>query len=233
MLETISLLESRGFDWPSYWTEDNFIIFNLDTIQDPINGDSPRFPFVLGVNASQGLKAGATIYRFTGNDLILQENPNGVKWTFSYHGDPAGGSIGDEREFLISANRDSELCTAVETAYSMFYMYHISGDKYFADRCECAAFNSLPVSISADHWARQYLAVPSEPYAKLLSGNEPFWNVGDAGIMYGAGENPPSGVSLADTDRLWDPNIHPAQSMCRKDYETSFPLPLSRLATRI
>lgn len=191
MLDTMSLLESRGFDWSSYWTEDNFIFADLDTIQDPIDGDSPLFPFVHGVNAAQGLKAGATIYRFTGNDSLLQNNRNGVNWTFSYHGDPAGSIVGDERESSLSANRGSELCTAVETIYSMSYMYHTLGDNYFADRCERAAFNALPVSITADHWARQYLAVPSEPYAKLLSGNNPFWNVGDAGIIYGLEPNYP------------------------------------------
>lgn len=196
MLDTMSLLQSRGFDWSSYWTEDNFIFADLDTIQDPIDGDSPLFPFVHGVNAAQGLKAGATIYRFTGNDSLLQNNRNGVNWTFSYHGDPAGSIVGDERESSLSANRGSELCTAVETIYSMSYMYHTLGDNYFADRCERAAFNALPVSITADHWARQYLAVPSEPYAKLLSGNNPFWNVGDAGIIYGLGENTTSGFSL-------------------------------------
>lgn len=192
MLGTMSLLESRGFDWPSYWTEDNFIFVDLDTIQDPITGDSPRFPFVHAVNAAQGLKAGATIYRFTGNNSILQNNRDGVNWTFTYHGDPAGSIIGDERESSLNANRGSELCTAVETMYSMSYLYHALGDNYFADRCERAAFNALPVSINADHWAHQYLAVPSEPYAQILSGNNPFWNVGDAGIIYGLG-----GIHLA------------------------------------
>lgn len=105
LLDTMSLLESRGFDWPSYWTKENFIFVDLDTIQDAIGGDSQQFPFVHGVNAAQGLKAGATIYRFTGNDSILQNNRNGVNWTFSYHGDPAGSIIGDERESGLNANR--------------------------------------------------------------------------------------------------------------------------------
>lgn len=104
MLNTMSLLESRGFDWSSYWTEENFTFVDLDTIQDS-SDNSWRFPFVHGVNAAQGLKAGATIYRFTGNQSILQNNRNGVNWTLSYHGDSAGSVIGDERESGLGANR--------------------------------------------------------------------------------------------------------------------------------
>ena len=104
LLDTMSLLESRGFDWSSYWTESNFIFVDLDTLQ-PIEGDSPQFEQVHAVNAAQGLKAGATIYRFTRNDSILQNNRNGVNWTFSYHGDLAGSIIGDERESGLGANR--------------------------------------------------------------------------------------------------------------------------------
>ena len=96
----------------------------------------------------------------------------------------------------------SELCTAVETMYSMSYLYHTLGDNGFADRCERAAFNALPVSITADHWARQYLAVASEPYAKLLSGKNPFWNVGDSGIIYGLGESLHSEFCITGIDRM-------------------------------
>lgn len=191
LLETMYLLDASGFDWSGFWTEDNFLFADLDTIQPPITDKSPLFPFTHGVNAAQGLKAGATIYRFTGNVSLLQNNREGVNWTFLYHGDPAGSIIGDERESGINANRGSELCTAVEVMYSMSYLYQMLGDNYFADRCELAAFNALPVSITGDHWARQYLALASEPYAEELDGANPFWNVGNNGIIYGLEPNYP------------------------------------------
>ena len=66
-------------------------------------------------------------------------------------------------------------------------MYQTIGDKSFAERCELAAFNALPVSITSNHWQRQYLAVPNEPFADRLDGDTPFWNVGGDGLIYGLG----------------------------------------------
>lgn len=189
LFETMSLLQSRGYNWSSYWTEENFLFVDLDTIQPSIEGESSQFPYVHGVNAAQGLKAGATIYRYTGHEAILQNNRDGVNWTITYHGDPAGSIIGDERESGINANRGSELCTAVEMMYSMSYLYQTIGDNNFADRCELAAFNALPVSITSDHWAHQYLSLASEPYVEQFAGPNPFWNVGENGIIYGLGKS--------------------------------------------
>lgn len=191
LLETMYLLKYRGLDWSSWWTNSTFIFVDLDTLQPPITDRSPEYAFVHGVNAAQGLKAGAAIYRFTANESLLEYNRNGVNWTFAYHGDPAGSIVGDEREAGINANRGSELCTAVEIMYSMSYLYQSLGDNYFADRCELAAFNALPVSITSDHWARQYLTLASEPYTGRLDGPNPFFNVGDHGIVYGLEPNYP------------------------------------------
>ncbi|KAL9130440.1 MAG: hypothetical protein Q9217_001363 [Psora testacea] len=191
LLETMYLLSHRGFSWPDYWTESNYIFADLDTIQPPIRGDSYRYRHSHSVNVGQGLSAGAALYRFTKNDSFLEANRRGVNWTFYYHGDPAGSIIGDERESGLGPNRGSELCTAVETMYSLSYLYQVMGDKDFADRCELAAFNALPVSITNDHWARQYLAVANEPFARTIHGPNPFYNTGAESLVYGLDPNYP------------------------------------------
>lgn len=191
LLETMHLLLSRGLSWSDWWTNGTFIFADLDTVKPPIADRSSAFPFTHGVNAAQGLKAGAVIYRFTKDESLLSHNRDGVNWTFTYHGDAAGSVIGDERESGLGANRGSELCTAVETMFSMSYLYQALGDNIFADRCELAAFNALPVGISGDHWARQYLTLASQPYSDQLEGPNPFWNVGNRGIIYGLEPNYP------------------------------------------
>lgn len=191
LIETMFLLKSSGLDWTSYWSESNYIFQDLDLIRPPIVFGSWDFAFTHGVNAVQGLKAGAVMYRFTYNESLIQTSRDAVNWTMKYHGDPAGSVIGDERESNTSPNRGSELCAAVEAMYSLSYLYQAFGDNSYADRCERAAFNALPVSITSDHWARQYIALPNEPFAERLHGPTPFWNVGGDGIIYGLDTNYP------------------------------------------
>jgi hypothetical protein len=84
----------------------------------------------------------------------------------------------------------SELCTAVETMYSLSYLYQALGDNSFADRCELAAFNALPVAVTPDWWARQYMTQPNQPYAKQLS-KTPFSNTNVFGQTYSLEGNYP------------------------------------------
>ena len=191
VLETMYLLKTRGFDWTEYWTNSSYLFADLDTIKPPIRGDSYRYRYSHAVNVGQGLPAGATLYRFMKDETLLAANRRGVNWTFEYHGDPAGSIIGDERQSGMAPNRGSELCTAVETMYSLSYLYQVMGDQDFAERCELAAFNALPVSITSDHWARQYLAVPNEPFARAMHGRNPFYNTGAESLVYGLDTNYP------------------------------------------
>ncbi|KAL9641067.1 MAG: hypothetical protein Q9204_000337 [Flavoplaca sp. TL-2023a] len=133
LLETMSLLNQKGLRWADYYTQGEFIFKDLDTVRPPITDRSPLFPYVHAVNAAQGMKAGAAIYRFNDDASLLQSTRKGVSWTLGYHGDPAGSITGDERESGQAPNRGSELCTAVETMYSLSYLYQTMGDGQFAD----------------------------------------------------------------------------------------------------
>ncbi|KAL5398647.1 hypothetical protein PMIN06_002296 [Paraphaeosphaeria minitans] len=107
-----------------------------------------------------------------------------VDWTFKYHGAASGAILADERLAGLAPYYGSETCTLVETMYSLSYLYQALGDTSYAERCEKTAFNALPVQLTPDWWARQYVPQPNQPYAKHLD-ETPFWNVNQWGQSYG------------------------------------------------
>ena len=64
------------------------------------------------------------------------------------------------------------------------------GDNQFADRCELAAFNALPVTVTEDWWAHQYMQQSNQPYSRKLS-ETPFFNVNTEGQTFGLEPNYP------------------------------------------
>lgn len=188
LLECMGLFKDGAYDWSEWFSEDMYIKGNVDDV--PSNITDELYHFLHGVNAGQGLKSGAVIRRFTHNDGGLESVYNGVNWTFKYHGTPSGAIIADERLSGLSPVRGVELCSVVETMYSLTYLHQSLGDGQFADRCELAAFNALPIMLTADAWAHQYVAETNQPVSHELD-DPPFYNVGNVGQTFGLEPNYP------------------------------------------
>lgn len=182
LLDNMQYLIDGSLNWDEWYQEGIYITQDLNTV--PVSETIPLFPYEHGVNVGQGLKALAVFRRFTHNDSLLETTRNAVNWTFTYHGAASGAILADERLAGLAPYYGSETCTLVETMYSLGYLYQAVGDNDFADKCERTAFNALPVQLTPDWWARQYVSEPNQPYSEDLS-DKPFWNVNNWGQTYG------------------------------------------------
>lgn len=184
----MQFINEKAHNWSYWYSDEVYIKQDLDTV--PLNITRKMFPFEHGVNVGQALKAGAVIRRFSADDLYAESARRGFNWTFRYHGTPSGGVIADERLSGLSPVRGVELCSVVETMYSLSYLYQALGDGVFADHCERAAYNALPVMVMPDWWAHQYVAQTNQPISHELHAS-PFWNVGRFGQTFGLEPNYP------------------------------------------
>lgn len=188
VMENMELLIKGALDWAAWYNDATYIKQDLNTL--PVSVTEPNFPYQHGVNVGQGLKAMAVFRRVTHNESLVQNTKTAVDWTFEYHGAASGAILADERLVGLAPFYGSETCTLVETMYSLSYLYQALGDASYADRCEKTAFNALPVQLTPDWWARQYVAQPNQPYSEHLA-ETPFWNVNQWGQTYGLEVNYP------------------------------------------
>ncbi|KAI9667208.1 MAG: hypothetical protein M1821_000021 [Bathelium mastoideum] len=174
LLDNIGMLINSSISFADYWVPGVFITEDLYDVYGTGDGGD-LFPYFHGVNVGQGLKQLAVFRRYNHNDSIVDTTRYGVNATFQYHGNSMGSVIGDEREDGLAPYQGAELCTAVETMYSMSYLYQALGENYYADRAELAAFNALPAMLTPDWWARQYMVEENQPWA-LNTTEMIYWN---------------------------------------------------------
>ncbi|KAJ5999660.1 hypothetical protein N7481_000069 [Penicillium waksmanii] len=173
--ENIDMIHHWASKWEGWYSEGSYITEDLNDLPQSVTTD--QWQFLHGVTVAESLKFAAVYRRSNANESLVTTAKNGVDWTFKYHGAASGTILADERLDGLNPYYGSELCTDVETIYSLAYNYFALGDSSYADRAELAAFNALPAALSGDWWAHQYVTQPNQPYSKNLT-DEPFWNTG-------------------------------------------------------
>ncbi len=202
LLQFCALLQKQGFDWTGS--------FNPFTLTEPVtrtvlqeNGHGfARETLAMqahGVNNGQAIKTAAVQFRLTGDASEKANYDRQVQALETYHGMPNGMFSCDEHLGGLDPSHGTELCTVVETMFSMEIALATFGDPDIADRIEKIAFNALPGTFTDDMWAHQYDQQPNQVQSSLNS--KPWTTNGPESNLFGL--EPHFGCCTANFHQGW------------------------------
>ena len=197
----LELLEQQGFDWVASFRDFRYTGPTTKDFLDAHDstGNKPEGMQTHGVNNGQALKTAAVRYR--GNrDVAERANYDRQVATLDrFHGMPNGMFSCDEHLAGLDPVHGTELCTVVETLFSMEVALSTFGDPAIADRIEKIAFNALPGTFTDDMWAHQYDQQPNQVQSSLNS--KPWTTNGPESNLYGLA--PHFGCCTANFHQGW------------------------------
>ena len=210
LLSLIVLLQKQGYDWGAEFSRFPF------TQATPSGFPVRKFPAEAmqrhGVNNSQALKAPAVNFRYSGDRSEQAAFTNQLGALDEYHGLPNGMFSCDEHLGGREPQHGSELCSVVETMFSLEVALAAFGDGWIGDRIEKLAFNALPGTFTDDMWAHQYDQQPNQVESSLLT--RPWTTNGPESNLYGLA--PHFGCCTANFHQGW-PKFTTSLWMARGD----------------
>jgi uncharacterized protein len=201
LLDLVRLLHAQGFDWQA-----NFADFKYTSAVTAaaikLNSGGGLGDLALathGVNNGQALKAAPIWSLLSGNPNDRRGFQQMLDALDQYHGLPNGMFSCDEHLAGRSPSQGSELCTVVETMFSLEQSLAILGDASIGDRLELLAFNALPGTFTDDMWAHQYDQQPNQVEVSLH--RKPWTTDGPESNIYGL--EPHFGCCTANFHQGW------------------------------
>ncbi len=201
LIELARLLHKQGFDWQA-----DFADFKHTQRITPemikSKGDDGLGDFALsthGVNNGQALKAAPVWSVVSGQETDRRGLEQMLSALDTYHGLPNGMFSCDEHFAGRDPSQGSELCTVVETMFSLEQSLAILGDASLGDRLEQIAFNALPGTFTDDMWAHQYNQEPNQVEVSLHQ--KPWTTDGPESNLYGL--EPNFGCCAANFHQGW------------------------------
>lgn len=153
------------------------------------------------VNLAMMIKSSALLSRFTGEDPNAFAKKS-MEILLRDHGMACEHFTGDECLSGRSPIHGSECCSVTEAMYSYEWLTSITGDSYWADRLEKAAFNALPATISPDMWTHQYDQITNQVQCvRFPDGKQPFNTNSEESHLFGL--EPNFGCCTANFNQGW------------------------------
>ena len=201
LLELVRLLRAQGHDWQAQFSDFKFTqpvtreMIKLNEGQ----GLADLALSTHGVNNGQALKA-APVWSLMSNSEVDRAGFHQMLAALdTYHGLPNGMFSCDEHLAGRNPSQGSELCTVVETLFSLEQSLAILGHAAIGDRIETIAFNALPGTFTDDMWAHQYDQEPNQVEVSLH--RKPWTTNGPESNLYGL--EPNFGCCTANFNQGW------------------------------
>ncbi|NCA67372.1 MAG: hypothetical protein EOM87_04845 [Clostridia bacterium] len=115
-----------------------------------------------GVNLAHAIKYPITYGAFLGNDYDYSLSKKGLDSIRKYHGNATGLYSSDEHIMGTSPAQGVELCTVVESMYSLEEIGMFVKESWAYELLEFLAYNTLPATFSPDMCAHQYVQQPNQ-----------------------------------------------------------------------
>jgi hypothetical protein len=201
LLDLIRLLQQQGYDWQAEFAD--FKYTQRTTPEaiglTPGSGLTDRGMQTHGVNLAMAIKMSPVWSLVSGKDLDRRAVLQMLRELYRYHGLPNGIFSADEHLAGLNPSQGTELCTVVETMFSLEHSLAILGDPALGDLLERLAFNTLPGAFTDDMWAHQYNQQSNQIEVSLQS--KPWTTDGPESNLYGL--DPNFGCCAANFHQGW------------------------------
>ncbi|HEY4354976.1 MAG TPA: beta-L-arabinofuranosidase domain-containing protein [Acidobacteriaceae bacterium] len=189
LLALFDLLQTQGYDWTAGFADFKHTAPTTPAALDSgaIGGNKPLGMQTHGVNNGQAIKVAPVQYRRNSSAAERGNFNHQLAMLDRFHGMPNGMFSCDEHLAGLDVSHGTELCTVVETLFSLEVALSTFGDAHIADRIEKIAFNALPGTFTDDMWAHQYDQQPNQIQCSLNS--KPWTTNGVESNLYGLAPN--------------------------------------------
>ena len=201
LMDLLGLLHQQGYDWRSQFADFQYTQrITPEFIGLKSNsGLTDRGMQTHGVNVAMAIKMSPVWSLVSGQEADRRAVLQMLDELDRYHGLPNGIFSADEHLAGKNPSQGTELCTVVETMYSLEQSLAILGDPALGDRLERLAFNALPGAFSDSMWAHQYNQQPNQIIVSLQ--NKPWTTDGPESNLYGL--DPNFGCCAANFHQGW------------------------------
>ena len=206
LLDLAAKVHAQGLDWSGLAQDfpyrEKTTQRALEHYREAAHGKwiNDQFNGTHGVNVGMGLKAPAVWSRQSTAKSDAAASLQLLRALDQFHGQPTGIFSCDEHLAGLNPSQGSELCTVVETMFSLETMLQTTPEVALADRLEMIAFNALPGTFSDDMWAHQYDQQANQVICKISDPHIYSDNGAEANLF---GLEPNFGCCLANFHQGW------------------------------